>query len=120
MDGRSVGGVAAMNPSGKMKHVEAHEYARKSEREMTVFEFISIFPMPYRSAHCILHKYCKHKSLYAKSKCKRKAIKRLPKLAPPANDHAITLDRSINYKDFARRAATRERIRQNKAKAVMT
>ena len=108
-----------MNLSGKMKHVEAHEYARKSEREMTVFEFRSIFPMPYRSAHCILNKYCKYKSLYSKSKCKRKAIK-LPKLAPPDNDHAITLDRSIDYKDFARRAATRERIRQNKAKAVQS
>jgi len=109
-----------MNPSGKMKHVEAHEYARKSEREMTVFEFQSIFPMPYRSAHCILHKYCKHKSLYSKSKCKRKAIKRLPKLAPPDNDHAITLDRSIDYKDFGRRAAARERIRQSAAEWVQS
>ena len=96
-----------------LKHVEAHKYARKSEREMTVFEFRSIFPMPYHSAHFILNKYCKYKSLYS-SKCK--AIERLPKLAPPNNDHAITLDRSIDYKDFDRRAATRERIRQNATK----
>lgn len=105
-----------MNPSGKMKHVKAHEYARKSEREMTVFEFQSIFPRPYHSAHSILNKYCKYKSTYSKSKCKRKSIRRLPKLAPLDNDHAITLDRSINYNDFDRRAATRERIRQNATK----
>jgi len=105
-----------MNLSGKMKHVEAHEYARKSKREMTVFEFQSIFPMPYRSAHCILHKYCKHKKLYAEIKCKRQAIGQSLDLDPPPNDHAVTLDRSINYKDFGRRAATRERIKQNKAK----
>lgn len=95
-----MGGDKAMNPIGKMKYFEADKYAAQLTQKITAKELLDIFPMPHTSALAILKRHGKHRTVNRKNN-------------PPSPKCEIALDRSINYNDSTRRAATRERIRRN-------
>lgn len=81
------------------KYPEVHEYVDKMKRKLSSQELMELFHLPRPTARAILSSYGK--------------LRPVAKAQELQGGEAV-LDISINYYDTARRAAARERIKQQR------